>query len=205
MWPDRPIASTVPADPASPREDDQKMNADYELGLIVYLTNIHPLTTKETITSFITRQADRYNRKKSSSKIKDNPSAMYEDGPPVNINYVDYQKGLTTAHLRLRKVQDSELVVSALKKRKRRMQDGNDKKGKKVVNDGGREDWVKATNVKGDEERIYWEKVLAAKWKGKGKNKRKGPSQPITLDVRPSYEHEHTDAREPSKKIKFKD
>jgi len=204
MWPDRPITSTVPADPASPREDDQKMKSDYELGLIVYLTNIHPLTSKETITHFITRQVDQYNRKKSSSKIKRNSTAMHEDGPPIIINYVDYQKGLTTAHLRLRKAQDSELVVSALEKRKRRMQDGNDKEGKKATKDSGREDWVKATSVKGDEERIYWEGILA-KRKGKGKNKRKGPSQPITLDVRPPCEREHTDAGESSKKIKFSD
>ncbi|CAZ80561.1 unnamed protein product [Tuber melanosporum] len=185
MWSDLPIFPTVPVDPASVREGDQKMNADYESGLIVYLTNIHPLTTKETITSFITRQVDRYNGKKRSSTLKD------RDGPPVNINYVDYSKGLTTAYLRLRKAQDSELVVSALKKRKRRMQDGNDKKGKKVTNDSGRDNWVKATNVEGNEERIYWEKVLAAKWKGKGKNKRKLPS--------------HDAGESSSKQIKFSD
>ncbi|PWW78404.1 hypothetical protein C7212DRAFT_357053 [Tuber magnatum] len=205
MWPDRPIAPTVPAGPASAREDDQKMNADYEPGLIVYLTNLHPQTSKETITSFITRQADRYNRKKSSSKAKGNFVPKDEDGPPVNINYVDYQKGLTTAYLRLRKAQDSELVVSALRKRKRMMQDGSDKKGKKVGIDSGRNDWVKATNVEGNEERIYWEKVLAAKWGGKGKNKRKRPSQPATLDVRPSDERKQTDGGRPSKKVKSSD
>ncbi|CUS13881.1 unnamed protein product [Tuber aestivum] len=206
MWPDRPSAPTVPADPASAREDYQRNEAaDYEFGLIVYLTNLHPLTTKETITSFITRQADRYNRKKSSSKAKGNLVPKDEDGPPVNINYVDYQKGLTTAYLRLRKVQDSELVVSALKKRKRRMQDGNDKKGKKVTADSGKNDWVQATNVGGNEERIYWEKVLAAKWGGGGKTKRKRPSQPVTLDVRPSGEREQTNGGKPPKKIKFSD
>ncbi|RPB01864.1 hypothetical protein L873DRAFT_610329 [Choiromyces venosus 120613-1] len=205
MWPDRPIVPTVPADPALTREGDQGMTTDYELGLIVYLTNLHPLATKETITSFITRQVDRYNRKKSSSKTKGNFIPKNEDGPPVNINYVDYQKGLTTAYLRLRKAQDSELVVSALKKRKRRMQDGSDKKGKKVKNDSGRDDWVKATNVEGNEEKIYWEKVLVAKWKGKGKNKRKSPSHPVTLTVRPTCELEHTVTGKSSKKIKFSD
>ncbi|KAH8153540.1 uncharacterized protein LAJ45_02353 [Morchella importuna] len=144
--------------------------SSFEKGLIVRLSNLHPSTTKIIIDSFITRSVDRYLRKKREKQEKSGNSLSSEDPTLPRISYIDYEKGLDEAYLRLGNPGDSTLIVQALKKRKRSMRNGEDTKGKKGERALREENWVLGKILSGEEERIYWEKVLWIKGKkGKGK------------------------------------
>lgn len=148
----------------------------FELGLIVRLTNLNPSTTKAIINSFVCRSVDRYLRKKAEKKKKrkgcGDDDVAGQDIKSVKINYVDYEKGLSQAYIRQSSKEDSQLIVDALQKRKRNMVDGEDTKGKRA-DETSEQDWVKGKILAGEEEKIYWEKLLAVKnTKGKGKGKR---------------------------------
>lgn len=206
--PDKPAISSL-VDPVRVRASDLGKNSAFDTGLIIYLTNLHPSSNKEVITGFITRQVDRYLRKKNPPKSKENPATTHldRDDLPLSINYVDYQKGLTTGYVRLQRKYESELVVAALKKRQRRMRDGSDRKGKKALTGKKEGDWVKATMVEGAEEEIYWERVFSAKGKGKRKRERPEPPIPAPPDTGPPRRRcEDTraiDDRQCPKKAKF--
>jgi hypothetical protein len=147
--------------------------SSFEKGLIIRLSNLHPSTTKIIINSFITRSVDRYLRKKREKQEKSGNSLSSEDPPLLRISYIDYEKGLDEAYLRLGNPEDSTLIVRALKKRKRSMRSGEDTKGKKGEKALREENWVSGKILSGEEERIYWEKVLWIKGKkGKGKPER---------------------------------
>ncbi|KAI5851249.1 hypothetical protein DFP73DRAFT_536505 [Morchella snyderi] len=152
----------------------------FEKGLIVRLSNLHPSTTKIIIDSFITRSVDRYIRKKREKQEKSGNSLSSEDSALLHISYIDYEKGLDEAYLRLRNPDDSTLIIHALKKRKRSMRNGEDTKGKKWGKALSEENWVSGKILSGEEERIYWEKVLWIKGKkGRGKPERlEGKSAP---------------------------
>ncbi|KAH0613963.1 uncharacterized protein H6S33_005849 [Morchella sextelata] len=147
--------------------------SSFEKGLIIRLSNLHPSTTKIIIDSFITRSVDRYLRKKREKQEKSGNSLSSEDPPLLRISYIDYEKGLDEAYLRLGNPEDSTLIVRALKKRKRSMRSGEDTKGKKGEKALREENWVSGKILSGEEERIYWGKVLWIKGKkGKGKPER---------------------------------
>lgn len=145
----------------------------FEPGLIVRLTKLDPTTTKATINLFVCHSVGRYLRKKAGKqeKGKDGGGDM-ADVKSVKINYVDYEKGLSEAYTRQSSWEDSKLIVNALGKRKRNMRNGEDTKGKKVTKSDGK-GWVDGKVLTGEEEWIYWQKLLLAKnMKGKGKGKK---------------------------------
>lgn len=153
-----------------PHRDDTGASG-FEVGLIVRLTNLHPSTTKATISSFVCRSVDRYIRKKTEKQGKKKSGVVIDQVlRSVKINYVDYEKGLGQAYIRQRSQEDSGLIAIALQKRKRKMRDGEDTKGEKVTKACG-QDWVKGKVLTGEEEKIYWERLLSAK---ETKDKRKG-------------------------------
>ncbi|TGZ80552.1 hypothetical protein EX30DRAFT_396266 [Ascodesmis nigricans] len=145
---------------------------DYDPGLIVHLTNLHSGINKPTISSFIDRSVDRYLRRLSKSKSKSAESL--NSNPPEKkktMVYIDYAKGATEAWVRQTTREDSELIVKALEKRRRRMTDNEDRKGVKVKKEEG-EVYVKGVVLQGEEEGRYWKKVREAMGrkgkKGKG-------------------------------------
>ncbi|KAL7266783.1 hypothetical protein RUND412_010654 [Rhizina undulata] len=158
-------------------QGETRVPQSYTPGLIVNLTHLHPSTTKTTIISFISRSVDRYKRKRAatlSSPGKDSNSKDPEISPGsgdkawcLKVNYVEYEKGSTTAYVRLENPADAPLIVKALKARKRIMKDGEDTRGRKA---GKTEHEMRLTGevLEGQEEKAYWEKVMKAK-DGKGK------------------------------------
>lgn len=144
--------------------------SDFEPGLIVRLTNLDPSTTKATINSFVCRSVDRYLRKKAEKqkKPKEDKDDNVTDVKSMEINYVDYEKGLGEAYTRQSNREDSELIVDALRKRKKKMRYGEDTKGKNTTK-SDENGWVEGKVLADEEERIYWQKLFLAKNKGKGK------------------------------------
>lgn len=181
----------------------------FKSGLIVRLTNLNPSATKATIDSFVCRAVDRYLRKKMKKRKRNEDSdAAGQDVQSVKINYVDYERGLSQAYIRQSNQKDSELIVDALQKRKRNMRDGADTKGKKAVK-ADEQYWVKGKVLAGEEERIYWEKLLLAKnIKGKGRGKKIWENEQVvthnfSLGIkRPRKGSEASDSRV-GKRIKF--
>lgn len=163
---------------------------EFEKGLIVHIERLHGEVNKPSISSFVTRSVDRYLRKKegrnaekkkkekeSAEEKEENDEKEKDEGahgnPKVQINYIDYKKGADRCYLRQSTAADSELIVAALKKRKRAMRDGNDGRGFKE-----KERFVVGRILEGEEEKLYWKKVhdtvsetAAAKKGRKGKGR----------------------------------
>lgn len=184
------------------RETD---DSDFEPGLIVRLTNLDPSTTKATINSFVCRSVDRYLRKKAEKqKKREDKDDHVTDVKSMKINYIDYEKGLGEAYVRQSSREDSELIVDALRKRKKKMRDGEDTKGKKSNGNG----WVEGKILADKEEWIYWQKLLLAKNKGRGKGG-KGLKHERLLtpnfapDTKRTQEKSETSISQVSKRIKF--
>jgi hypothetical protein len=149
-------------------------------GLIVYITYLHPEINKPAISSFIMRSVDRYIRKRDKHSSSSSPST-----PPskVQINYIDYKQGSSFCYLRQSTAEDSDLIIAALKKRKRVMRSGDDRKGRKA-----KEGFVVGRLLEGAEEAEYWRMVEATMVETEKKNKgRKGKGKEgktSTIDVR---------------------
>lgn len=145
-------------------------DSDFKPGLIIRLTKLDPSTTKATISAFVCHSVDRYLRKKAEKQKKESEDKDHViDIKSIKINYVDYEKGLGEAYTRQSTREDSELIVDALRKRKKNMRDGEDTKGKKTAK-SDEKGWVEGKVLAGEEERIYWQKLLLAKnIKGRGK------------------------------------
>lgn len=135
----------------------------FEPGLIVHITNLHPDSNKPTISSFVMRSVDRYLRK------RDKKSSPPSSPPPkAQINYIDFKRGATSSYLRQSTRRDSDLIVTALKKRKRAMADGDDRKGRKT-----KEGYVAGRLLEGAEEAEYWRMVQATMGEAGKKKKEK--------------------------------
>ena len=131
---------------------------EFESGLIVHIERLHAEVNKPSISSFVMRSVDRYLRKKEGGSAEKRKEKEEKEGrhnnPKVQINYIDYKKGSDNCYLRQSAAADSELIVAALKKRKRAMRDGSDGKGFKE-----KERFVVGRILEGEEERHYWKKV----------------------------------------------
>ena len=79
------------------------------------------------------------------------------------VDYIDYKPkcGFTTAHVRVKTSDDTELLVRALSKRRRCMESGDGREGGKKCK--GDERWVKGEVIRGEREKVYWEAVFNAK------------------------------------------
>ncbi|KAF8540194.1 hypothetical protein BDD12DRAFT_834179 [Trichophaea hybrida] len=148
----------------------------FEPGLIVHITHLHPDVNKPGISSFIMRSVDRYIRKRE----KRSPSSSSAPPPAkIKINYIDYKKDSSSCYLRQSTTEDSHLIIAALKKRKRVMQSGDDRKGRKT-----KEGFVVGRLLEGLEEVEYWRKMEEM---GKEKKVKKGKEREgkvSTVDVR---------------------
>jgi hypothetical protein len=145
----------------------------FEPGLIMHISNLHPEVNKPGISSFIMRCVDRYLRKlRKKKKEEDEDEDEDEDEKTkhkVQINYIDYKKGADSCYIRQATRADSELIVTALRKRRRAMQKGNDRAGRKV-----KEGFVVGRILEGEEEKVYWSTVQASDKAKKGGKKGKG-------------------------------
>ena len=167
-----PAPAPVPAPAPEPK-------AGFEPGLIVHVTNLHPDSNKPTISSFVMRSVDRYLRKrdKQSSSPASPPSK-------AQINYIDFKRGATSSYLRQSTRRDSDLIVTALKKRKRAMAGGDDRKGRKT-----KEGYVAGRLLEGAEEAEYWRMVQATmgeagQRKKEKRRKKEAEDRVSTVDVR---------------------
>ena len=134
------------------REMSRQKVPTYPFGVIVFLQNLHPEATKSSIHSFLTRCVERYvskkfNNRKESTRVND-----------FTVDYIDYKPkcGFDTAHARVKTSENAQLLVHALKTRKRVMGRGDDYKGRKSKADGN---FVTGEVISGERERIYWEVV----------------------------------------------
>ena len=143
----------------------------YTPGLIVYLHNLHPESTKAVITSFLTHNVHRYSIKyqrreldcvqvtRAKEEANETPPDSISQRCVVEcvIDYVDYKAkcGFTNAHIRVKSNQQADLLVRALQKRRRCMTSGNDLKGTKTKRSLNNP--VKAVILHSDRERVYWE------------------------------------------------
>ena len=162
----------------------------FEPGLIVHVTNLHPDTNKPTISSFVMRSVDRYLRKRDKKRSSSSsPPASPSSSPSAKIakaqiNYIDFKRGATSSYLRQSTRQDSDLIVAALKKRKRAVAGGDDRKGRKT-----KEGYVAGRLLEGAEEAEYWGMVQATmgeagKKKKEKRRKKEAEDRVSTVDVR---------------------
>ncbi len=159
--------------PPPPVTTRKPTSFDYQPGLIVHLANVHPLATKPILSSFIVRSIDRYRRKKASKAKEGNSDDIANH--PVKLHYIEHEKDSDEAYTRQGSEEDSQLIVKALKKRKRYMRDGNDGRGKKALKNNTT--WLVGRILEGQEECAYWERV------NNGKRKATGRST-VSLDIR---------------------
>lgn len=138
------------------REMSRQQVLTYPFGVIVFLRNLHPEATKSSIHSFLTRCVEKY---KSRKPNKSKEGILVNSPQDFTIDYIDYKPkcGFDTAHARVKTSENAQLLVHALKKRKRVMGRGDDYKGRKSKADGN---FVTGEVIIGDRERIYWEGVL---------------------------------------------
>lgn len=164
---------------ASPRSPPRTaaVSVDYTPGLIVHIKNLDPGVNKPTISSFIDRAVDRYIRReekkaaKSAGRLKE--YKVERKDQPVKkktMVYIDYKKGATEAWVRQTTKEDSELIIQALEKRRRKMRDAEDRKGQKVAKDA-EEEYVMGELLGGREEAAYWDTIRHAK---ESRNMKKG-------------------------------
>ncbi|KAI5809978.1 hypothetical protein DFH27DRAFT_168682 [Peziza echinospora] len=142
------------AQPSSYSGKGNAANSDYPRGLIVFLQNTHPESTKSGISTFLVNNVKKYLHKHTSAHSE-------RGAKTVNIDYVDYKPkaGFTSAHLRLKSAEDAQLLVEALQRRRRYMKAGDDEKGKKCKRNN--DSWVNAEIIRGERERAYWDTISA--------------------------------------------
>lgn len=169
----------------------EEKGKEFEPGLILHIERLHNEVNKPSISSFVTRSVDRYLRKKERKSAKKKEVEAWEkeethNNPKVQINYIDYKKGSDSCYLRQSTAADSELIVAALKARKRAMRDGSDGMGFKE-----KERFVVGRILEGEEEKLYWQKVhdtiseTAAANKGrKEKGKEQAAAETVDVDLR---------------------
>jgi hypothetical protein len=143
----------------------------FEPGLIVHIAHLHTGVNKPVISSFIMRSVDRYLRKREKKRAatSGDEEELQQQLHKVQINYIDYKKDGDSCYLRQSTRTDSELIVAALKKRKRTMLDGNDRKGRKA-----KEGFVVGRLLEGEEEMLYWRTVQASDAAKKGRKGKSG-------------------------------
>ncbi|KAF8453008.1 hypothetical protein BGX38DRAFT_443559 [Terfezia claveryi] len=139
----------------------------YFPGIIIYLNNLHPDSTKPGIQSFLSRSFQRYTIKKlrkTTSSTRKGGFNKAQTSQDFTIDYVDYKPkcGFTTAHVRVKTSEDAELLVRALNKRRRCMKSGDGQEGEKKCNVED-DRWVKGEVIRGEREKVYWDVVSNAK------------------------------------------
>lgn len=130
---------------------------------------MHLNSTKASIHSFLGHCVHRYTVKKlrKIAGTKKGGADKVQTSQDFSIDYVDYKpkSGFETAHVRVKTPADAKLLVRALKKRRRRMNSGDDTKGHKC--DAGDDKWVMGEVIGGEREKAYWEAVVNAKGRKK--------------------------------------
>lgn len=142
---------------------------DYEPGLIVHITNLHPGVNKPAISSFIDRAVDRYIQRKEkkaaeAAGLLEEYKRERKDHQPAKkstMKYIDYQKGATEAWVRQATKEDSILIIEALNSRRRSMKDAQDRQGQKLPK--GEDGYVKGELLEGKKEAAYWDVIRYAK------------------------------------------
>ncbi|KAH9884926.1 hypothetical protein C8Q73DRAFT_718494 [Cubamyces lactineus] len=116
-------------------------SAPFPPGCLVYVRHVHPETNKTTLKALFAAHAPRA------------ASAL---------DYVDYNKGMATCHLRVSAPHHAQTLVSAFQTRPIVQRQGLDDAGAPLPPDSNREGTIKAIEmevVRGTREELYWSKV----------------------------------------------
>ncbi|KAI9277217.1 hypothetical protein BDA99DRAFT_495173 [Phascolomyces articulosus] len=114
-----------------PMDTDEKEGKGYPEGLIVFVTNLAPKTSKTIITKLL-QQAD------------------------VEIAYVDYKRNAPSCHVRLKSSDDADKLVNYFSENKKTQQDGKDAEGQ-PAGEGEVSQALGVRKITGAEEKIFWE------------------------------------------------
>ncbi|RPD67485.1 hypothetical protein L226DRAFT_542537 [Lentinus tigrinus ALCF2SS1-7] len=115
------------------------LSAPFPPGCLVFVRNVHPETNKTTLKALFVAHA--------FGSASDSTSAL---------DYVDYNKGMTSCHLRLSSPQHAQTLVSAFGDRPVVQRQGLDNAGSPASGD---ERPISAEVVDGEREELYWNKV----------------------------------------------
>ncbi|KAI0737746.1 hypothetical protein C8Q80DRAFT_1222772 [Daedaleopsis nitida] len=121
-------------------------SAPFPPGCLVFVRNVHPETNKTTLKTLFTARAFGTDAGFSSSSVA--------------IDYVDYNKGMTSCHLRLSTAHLAQTLVSAVQTEPVVQRGGLDTAG--TAPSGGADAGAKpisAEVVDGEREALYWNKV----------------------------------------------
>ncbi|KAI0329662.1 hypothetical protein GY45DRAFT_1324801 [Cubamyces sp. BRFM 1775] len=121
-------------------------SAPFPPGCLVYVRHVHPETNKTTLKALF---------------------GAHAPGAAAALDYVDYNKGMATCHLRVSAPHHAQTLVSAFQARPLVQRQGLDDTGVPLSPDSGSEDDEKSTAAKaiemevvsGTREELYWSKV----------------------------------------------
>lgn len=191
------IDDSSPHGPPAPKTTPSRQDDDYEPGLIVHITNLHPDATKPTISSFIDRAVDRYIQRQekkaaeSAGRLEEylREQKAHPPSKKTTLKYIDHKKGSTEAWVRQATKEDSNLIIEGLNSRRRSMKSGDDRIGQRIPKgeDGG---YVKGELLEGKADAAYWDTIRYAKEhfnmkKGYEKASKEGLRMPT--NVSPNY------------------
>ncbi|KAF8681412.1 hypothetical protein RHS04_02935 [Rhizoctonia solani] len=124
-----PTPARPPRQAPAPRQVESRP-PPFPPGILVFVKRIHPETNKTTLKNLFTR------------------------GAPNGVEYIDFQKGIDSAHVRLRTPADAVLLTNYLCKHKFSQRDGLDDVGQESSTNP-----IEAEVVLGTREANYWAKV----------------------------------------------
>ncbi|KAH9939331.1 uncharacterized protein BXZ73DRAFT_76042 [Epithele typhae] len=126
-WDSAPTTNGSTFGPSSP----------FPLGCVVFVRNVHPETNKTALKALFSLRA-----------FKDSPSAL---------DYIDYNKGMLSCHLRLASPQYARTLVDVISARPPLQSTGLDAIGTGAPN--GSQKPIEVELVAGERESLYWERV----------------------------------------------
>ena len=162
------VQISQPPKPAKTLLSPSDPSTSYPPSHLVLLHNVHPATTKPTITAFVTHNVAAYYAHHPSRA----PKKSDENTPQaVKVAHIEYTSNTSTAIMRASSAEDAHMMVTALRERPRAMRGGEDGRGKKPAAAGGLGEpkLVEAEILRGERERVFWERV----WEGKRRGAKK--------------------------------
>ncbi|CCO27520.1 hypothetical protein BN14_01500 [Rhizoctonia solani AG-1 IB] len=123
-------ASAQPLRQAPARQDYESRPPPFPPGILVFVKRLHPETNKTTLRTLFSR------------------------GAPNGVEYIDFQKGIDSAHVRLRTPADATLLTDYFSERELSQKDGLDDTGQESDTNA-----IEAEVVLGAREVNYWAKV----------------------------------------------
>ncbi|CAE6422208.1 unnamed protein product [Rhizoctonia solani] len=125
-----PVPAQVSRQAPAPRQIPDSRPPPFPPGILVFVKRLHPETNKTTLKTLLSR------------------------GAPNGVEYIDFQKGIDSAHVRLRTPTDATLLTNYLSEHKLSQKDGLDDTGQESSTNP-----IEAEVVLGTREVNYWARV----------------------------------------------